>query len=49
MDYPDYLTDALFYRSNLYVNDTVDDVDMISQIDITSDIIIEKLFPTSPA
>jgi hypothetical protein len=48
MDYPGYLSDRRFYRSNLYVNDTIDGIDMISKIDATTNIIIEKRFPTSP-
>lgn len=48
MDYPDYLTDRRFLRTNLYVDNTVDGIDMISKISSWSDIVIEKRFPTSP-
>lgn len=48
MDYPDYLSDRWFYRSNLFVDNTVDGIDMIAKISAWSDMIIEKRFPTSP-
>jgi len=48
MDYPDYLSDRRFTRSNLFIYNTVDGIDMISKIISGSDMIIEKRFPTSP-
>lgn len=48
MDYPDYLRDRRFTRTNLFVDNTVDGIDMISKISAGSDMIIEKRFPISP-